>query len=286
MKQDTRKISELKTHPKQQWLYGDLPDADMVDSVRLMGVMQPIVITHANIIVSGYRRWASATRADLTEVPVVVFESDDELEIQEAMVHFNRQRQKTRPQKARENQLLRNIQTERDKRRQNQLANLNKDKADPESSTEVLPGSTSEGNPAPGKSHDTTKLGRSQTKRAKALGQSTATIDKMDRIDKKRDEAEKRGDTERVAEIDEALEKKSYKKALEVAERVDEPDETAALYRKAESQFGSLRKTIQSIIGGPSGNRLKSMLTDFDNLAARFKNIEIRHTEYFRKLRA
>lgn len=63
-------------------------------------------------------------RCALPEVPVVVFGSDDELDILEALIESNRQRTKTNEQMGREGVALKAIETERAKRRQGQRNDL------------------------------------------------------------------------------------------------------------------------------------------------------------------
>jgi protein gp37/ParB-like chromosome segregation protein Spo0J len=72
-----------------------------------------LLITHDRRIVAGHRRWQAAAQAGITNVPVVVFGSDDELAILQAVVESNRQRVKSNEQAAREFQVLAQIEHER-----------------------------------------------------------------------------------------------------------------------------------------------------------------------------
>src|SRR5262245_26096605 len=41
----TRKVGDLKPHPDNHRIYGDGADAELVESIRIKGVLQPLVIT-------------------------------------------------------------------------------------------------------------------------------------------------------------------------------------------------------------------------------------------------
>ena len=68
-------------------------------------------------IISGHRRWWAATVIGLDEVPVRVVEFDDELDEREAIIFFNKQREKTFSQKMREADALEEVERERAKER-------------------------------------------------------------------------------------------------------------------------------------------------------------------------
>ena len=116
--QETRPISCLRTHQLNIDIYCDQPSEDLMQSILAHGVLEPVVITPEGRIVSGHRRVAAAANAGLLEVPVRVLHSADSLEIEELLIQYNRQRQKTNEQLAREAQHLMRIERERAKRRQ------------------------------------------------------------------------------------------------------------------------------------------------------------------------
>lgn len=112
---ETRKTNDLKPHPENEKIYHDRADAELVQSVREKGILNPLLIAYDNTIINGHRRWDAAKKVGLSDVPVVVFPSEDELDILEALIESNRQRQKTNEQKAREAQALRYIHEKREK---------------------------------------------------------------------------------------------------------------------------------------------------------------------------
>lgn len=52
-------INELKPHPRNNEFFDDMTDEkwkEFIDSIKTRGVIEPIVITHDKIIVSGHQR--------------------------------------------------------------------------------------------------------------------------------------------------------------------------------------------------------------------------------------
>jgi ParB/RepB/Spo0J family partition protein len=117
-----RRVAELRPHPENERVYGDTCDEDLVESVRRRGVLVPLLVTKAGVVVSGHRRLAAARAAGLEEVPVTLFDSDDEWDVLEAVVHSNKQRTKTPAQRAVEAAVLGEVEKERARRRQREAA--------------------------------------------------------------------------------------------------------------------------------------------------------------------
>ena len=97
-------------------IYGDRADSSLVDSIKKHGILNPILVTRQGYIISGHRRWAAAQACGLDIVPVVYFESGDELAAQEALIESNRQRAKTNEQIGREYDHLKRIYAEQESR--------------------------------------------------------------------------------------------------------------------------------------------------------------------------
>jgi hypothetical protein len=93
----------ISDHPINRRIYGKPDPADLVESVRVHGILEPIVISSERRVLSGHRRLAAARALGLQIVPVRVLEVPDEVQ---AIVHFNRQRRKTCQQIARECEVL------------------------------------------------------------------------------------------------------------------------------------------------------------------------------------
>lgn len=118
----TRKVADLTPHPENARIYADAPGPDLVESVRVNGVLQPLLVTQDGRVISGHRRLAAAAAAGLEEVPVSVFGSTDELDILQALVESNRQRVKTNEQLGREAEALLGVEKKRAEARQAQAA--------------------------------------------------------------------------------------------------------------------------------------------------------------------
>jgi ParB family chromosome partitioning protein len=90
---ETRPVEALRPNPLNP--RGELHSAgleELADSVRAQGLLQPLLVTPAGVVVAGHRRLAAARLAGLTEVPVVVRDLDV-VQQQEIMLVENLQRQ-------------------------------------------------------------------------------------------------------------------------------------------------------------------------------------------------
>jgi hypothetical protein len=111
-------LTALQPHPQDVTIYGEAPDAALETDIRQRGILQPLLVTHAGVIVSGHRRWRAARAIGLPSVPVVRFGSDDPLDILEALVTTNRtQRVRTTQEIGREAQVLAGVEQARAKAR-------------------------------------------------------------------------------------------------------------------------------------------------------------------------
>ncbi len=70
-------INHLKTCPINSEIYRDSEVGDLVNSIDEVGLLQPLVVTPENIIISGHRRFKAIQSLGWTEVEVVVKEVDD-----------------------------------------------------------------------------------------------------------------------------------------------------------------------------------------------------------------
>jgi N6-adenosine-specific RNA methylase IME4/ParB-like chromosome segregation protein Spo0J len=117
----------LKPHPVNQKLYGaETIPQDFIDSIKENGILEPLVIKRDGTIISGHRRWLTAKALNMESVPVRVLEFENELDEREAIITFNKQREKTFSQKMAEAEELEAIERERARERQREagVANL------------------------------------------------------------------------------------------------------------------------------------------------------------------
>jgi len=80
---------------------------------------------NGKLIISGHRRWLAAKDADLSSVPVRYAEFDTDLQEREALIEFNRQREKTPGQIVNEFDEMLVIEKEQARKRRNELVSGN-----------------------------------------------------------------------------------------------------------------------------------------------------------------
>jgi ParB family chromosome partitioning protein len=82
-------ISPNPKNPRRN--FGEEELADLANSIREHGIVQPIVVRSAPVpgryeIIAGERRWRAAQRAGLTDVPVIVREVNDRTALELAII--------------------------------------------------------------------------------------------------------------------------------------------------------------------------------------------------------
>ena len=227
-----KKISELKPHPYNEEIYGTNESIDeLVASMRKSGIVTIMTITDDNVIIAGHRRWKSCKQLvaegdkRFCEVNCEVKEFDNEWEELEYLVIDNNSRDKTMEQKAREAQLL--IEVEKKKAEKRRLATLKQN-----SSTEVPEMAQRE----KGKTRDIVakKLKMKSGHEVERAVKSVETIDKLTETGRK-DDAELIRDT---------LNNTSASTASELSYHIDEltEDEKQAIRDKKMSAYKVVSK--------------------------------------------
>lgn len=109
-----RRTTGLKPHPMNRKLYGEevLPP-EFVASIRENGILVPLAVKEDGTIISGHRRWQAALALKMEYVPVQAVRYADDLDEREAIIEFNRQREKTFSQKMAEAEELEAVERER-----------------------------------------------------------------------------------------------------------------------------------------------------------------------------
>ena len=119
------RTSGLKPHPWSVAIYGDTaPDAAFLESIQERGILVPLRVKADGTIISGHLRWAAAKQLGLETVPVRLVELASDLDEHEAILDYNRQRNKTFTQRMREAEALEAIEKERAKARQGTRTDL------------------------------------------------------------------------------------------------------------------------------------------------------------------
>jgi protein gp37 len=225
---NTIKIEKLKPHPLNASIYGDSSNQELEQSISKKGILSPLLVTKesalisgCHTIVSGHRRYYAAQKLGLQELPVLFFESTDQLDIQEALIEGNRQRAKTNEQLAREAQAL--IEIEK-KRGQDLMRECGKNGGNTagKGRPKVDRGSPNLANPYPESTRQETTSQKhdSRTVVAKKLETSNGNLSKTLAVVETIDKLTERGETEQAEEIRTVLNKKSVNAAYQIAKPV------------------------------------------------------------------
>ena len=107
---DQVSVSKLWPSPENNALYRPVNPKDpeivaLADSIRLHGVLEPLVVTSDGFLVSGHRRYVAAKLAGLQSVPVRILpyrRADDINAFVRLLREHNRQREKTNAERMRE----------------------------------------------------------------------------------------------------------------------------------------------------------------------------------------
>jgi len=108
----TRKTIDLKPSPYIKELYGNFSlvrdeDRELFNSIRTEGILQPLIVSKKNEIISGYRRHEIAKELGFEEVPVIIQDVNEVSEV--LIIQHNLQRVKNEVQLTYEYDLLRKI---------------------------------------------------------------------------------------------------------------------------------------------------------------------------------
>lgn len=110
------RVGQLRPHPLNSEIYGsDGMTPDFLASVQENGILVPLAIKADGTIISGHRRWQAAQECGLSKVPVHVVEFPSDIEERQALLDFNKQRDKTFSQRMAEAVELEAIEKERAK---------------------------------------------------------------------------------------------------------------------------------------------------------------------------
>ena len=93
------KTSDIKPHPKNQSIYADEPDKELIEDIEKRGVLQPLICEKVSgYIISGRRRYKAAKTIGLEFLPVIYREYKTENEIIESIIMHNAYRRKSERQ--------------------------------------------------------------------------------------------------------------------------------------------------------------------------------------------
>jgi len=87
-----RSVKSLRAHPRNAAIYGVDPVTDLTQDLAEHGMLEPVVVSPAGVIISGHRRVRAAKALGWKTVPARI---DDGPTTAARLVSFNRQRRKT-----------------------------------------------------------------------------------------------------------------------------------------------------------------------------------------------
>ena len=241
---ETRTLSELKPHPINADIYGDGCDTNLRDNIKAKGILTPLIITSekaekygANVIISGHRRFNASQMLQLSDVPVNISPLIHALDIDEAVIDANRQRDKTNEQKAREFSRIKEIERERAKERLSEAGvNTHGHRHQNLQPVEIFPQAVLLTNEQEQREYAPVKTtvtrmptngkGKSRDIAAKKIGISGKSAEKAEKVVRQIDTLKEQGDTETAEELRQTL-NKSIDGAYKAVKKVDrqEPQE-------------------------------------------------------------
>lgn len=197
-------ISSLKNHRLSNAIYGTEIGEDLIESIRTLGVLQPILVAKESLeIISGNSRVEAARTLGYEVILGTYFAAESDLEIQQAVLESNSQRIKTNEQKIREYNARKTIESE--------LALLRKTEADPKAKVT--------------KAVEREAKVKARDHAAKKIGVSANVADKAAKVIVEADRLKEEGKVDESLELINAL-NKSIKTAHKMVTRKDEPVET------------------------------------------------------------
>jgi len=121
-----RSIGDLKPHPLHADIYGAFQGEEdaLMESVKADGILTPLLITAAGIVISGAERLRVAQALGRPDVPVRILDGASKLDIEQLVIASNVSRDKTNEQRIREYQAYKRIEQEKAKPRKGKRTDL------------------------------------------------------------------------------------------------------------------------------------------------------------------
>lgn len=101
-------IDNILPHPLNQEIYQDTSNVELVESIKRVGLLEPLVVNTEGILISGHRRLQACRKLGMPMVKVTTRHASNDL-LDELLVEFNRYRTKTASDKVREIKHLKRI---------------------------------------------------------------------------------------------------------------------------------------------------------------------------------
>lgn len=258
---------ELRNHPTNLSIYGDKPDPELVESVRLHGVFEDHPIGYVldgefRVIVSGHRRNQAARLTKQEMVPCVRLKDieGDELAIEERIILSNKQRVKTNEQKAREAAILVEIESKRAAAKKASTLKQNSEKSPKNTDVGTLP---------------TSDKGKTRERVADALGVSDKTARNLITAGKALEEAEAKGQDKKAERIKKGLEKSAAAGAEAAKPKAYKVEEKPSPSKSIKTAGALLTKVESDFIR--AADNLAPLVRTFDEIKAGDPNFKRTH---------
>jgi ParB/RepB/Spo0J family partition protein len=197
-------INSIRPHPKNIEIYGHEDVKDLTENIKKYGLLQPLIVTDKNIIISGHRRFQACKKLKYKTMPVTVKHYDSIEDEIEDLINLNNTREKTLEQKAREAAALVDVEKKKAEQR-------------------ILSGKTI--NPTPELAGGVTK-GEVRNIIADKVGfKSGHEAERAIKTIKKIDELKVKGDKEKAELLKNVLNTTSASTAEELSRYIDDMDE-------------------------------------------------------------
>ena len=119
-----RRLDQIKPHPLNEQIYGDLCPDNLIKSVKERGIHVPLIVTRENILISGKWRLTAARLAGLEEVPIIEKMTTDDDHHRLLLIECNNGRRKTTEHLIREYREIKRIEELRAPKRKGQRTDL------------------------------------------------------------------------------------------------------------------------------------------------------------------
>lgn len=199
------KPQDLLNNPANAEIYGTQPDQALLESIKEHGVLEDLIVDRDSLtVISGHQRRQAAIMAGLKEVPVKLIDLPDSAQQMVRLIESNRQRVKTKEQKAKEYSALLSAKELIAKQAQKDAGGKKKAGAKTDSSPQRKP--------------------TAKQAAASEVGMSPKTADKAKEVADAIDEAEASGDQEKADHLRAELEGKSVASAHRMVTETGQSD--------------------------------------------------------------
>ena len=238
---ERKQTSSLRPHKLSKEIYGEDLDERFVESIRVAGILSPLRVLRDGTIVSGRRRWLAAKQLKISIVPCIMVGGEaDDLDVQAAVIHSNRENERSNQQRADEFVHLKRIEVERAALRMKNAPIKFREENTEKSRPEML-GEYSTSIPE--------VAGKAAEIAAQQVGWSAKTAEKAAEVVEEIHKLKKRGHTKKAEDLCETLNENiaaAYREVNPPEEKEDKPKTIEELMAEEKSGLESFARKLQS----------------------------------------